>query len=110
MYDKNTRLQETYGITLDEWYAMLQAQGGVCAACGGKRRNYDVDHDHAVERALIADGMQPQLAARMSVRGLLCRRCNKVLRDVRDSRDALRGLGLYLAKPPAATVLGTHDH
>lgn len=74
---KNTRLQQTYGITLEEWRAILAAQGNTCAICGGTRRGkrgrprYDVDHDHALERA--------GLPMRECIRGLLCPRCNRDL-------------------------------
>ena len=79
---KDVRLQETYGITLDEWQAILAAQGGGCAICGGKRPTYDTDHDHAFERA----GFPP----RETVRGILCRRCNRrLLPACKDDPDIL---------------------
>lgn len=56
-------LKQSFGITLDEYDEMLDAQGGTCAIC--KRvplttRRHAVDHDH--ESGII--------------RGLLCGVCN----------------------------------
>lgn len=50
-------------------------------------RNYrlNVDHDHKT-------GL---------TRGLLCRRCNKLLRDARDDIEVFRGGIRYLQSPPA---------
>ena len=99
------RLLDTYGITSEEYDLLLQAQGGACAGCREKRSyNLSVDHDHQVEanlRPMYADAT----AARMSVRGLLCRRCNKVLRDVRDNDATLDALADYLANWPSNGVL-----
>ena len=52
-------------VTLDEYEALLEAQGGVCALCGNppKTRRLDVDHDHRT-------GL---------IRGLLCSRCNQAI-------------------------------
>jgi hypothetical protein len=64
---KNQRkcaLRTKYGMSVEEYDKMLEAQGGVCAICKGpsKRKNglFDVDHDHKTGK----------------VRGLLCHGCN----------------------------------
>lgn len=64
----DARLRSRYGITRDEYNAMLEVQDGRCAICGkeggGSRGNMlDVDHDHETGK----------------VRGLLCRACNTAL-------------------------------
>ena len=103
---KNARLQETYGISYDEWEQLLRLQGGVCALCKGKRPQYDTDHDHKMEKALVASGLDPLAAARMSVRGLLCKRCNRRLLPASlDSVEILSAAILYLDSPPAQTIL-----
>lgn len=88
---------DVYELTPEEWASVLELQGHVCAGCG-QPRSYElnVDHDHKVEKE---QGM------RASIRGGLCRRCNKVLRDIRDSIPNLLGLAKYLQDPPARKVL-----
>ena len=97
------RLLETYGITEEDYAALLEAQGGVCAICGGRRSyNLDVDHSHSLER----QGLPP----RDTVRGLLCKQCNRrVLRSVRDDVGILKSAIAYLEDPPAPKVLGTRS-
>lgn len=100
------RLKQTYGITLEEYDRILEVQGGKCGGCGGVRPyNLHVDHDHKVERAALARGVPASEAARISVRGGLCRSCNGILRDARDSSGKLRQLADYLDAPPAWQVL-----
>lgn len=96
-----------YGLTVDDYEALLQAQGGVCAICGDTdtRRRLNVDHDHATGR----------------VRGLLCNGCNTArlgkLGDSVERAEAraiyyeerarlLRCAIAYLHEPPAVRVLG----
>lgn len=60
--ERRYQLRKLYGITLEEYDAMFEAQGGVCAICS-KPPGWmflDVDHCHVTDR----------------VRGLLCRGCN----------------------------------
>lgn len=86
---KDARLQETFNITMKQWQAMLKAQGGVCAICKGKRPMYDVDHDHALERAGVP--------IEQTIRGLLCRRCNRrLLPAAKDSITILQRAINYL--------------
>ena len=61
---KPTRRKQL-GVTVEQYDALLAAQGGGCAICGNppKTRRLHVDHDHKTGR----------------VRGLLCHRCNRAL-------------------------------
>ena len=81
---RENALLRQYGITVDEYDAMLEAQGGGCSVCGvgsgWAEKRLAVDHDHASGR----------------VRGLLCDRCNTVLGKVGDDPALLDGLKLYL--------------
>jgi hypothetical protein len=78
---KNLRLQDTYGITMDEYDRLYAHQEGRCAICQGWRAVLDVDHDHAVERE--------HGETRISVRGLLCRRCNRRLLPASKEDEAI---------------------
>jgi hypothetical protein len=59
------RIKCVYGITFEEWAAMMERQNHSCAICGGKQgaRRLHIDHCHATWK----------------VRGLLCSRCNTSL-------------------------------
>ena len=84
-------IKAKYGLTRADYETVLEAQDGACAICRGKRPyRLCVDHDHSTGE----------------VRGLLCRRCNKVLRDVRDSVYVLNGAVMYLTLPPVREALG----
>lgn len=79
------RLRARFKMTLDEYDAMLAAQGGRCAACrtdqpGGRWARFSVDHDHAT-------GL---------VRGLLCLRCNRAVGLMLDDPVTARAIASYL--------------
>ncbi len=81
---RNKRLEKLYGITLEQYDAMFEAQGKVCAICGAKdpRRSgrFIVDHCHKTGR----------------VRGLLCHPCNTLLGMADDDKDTLLSAAKYL--------------
>lgn len=83
------RIEDTYGLSLEDYERLLAYQGGGCAICGGKRK-YRLNVDHCHKSGLV--------------RGLLCRRCNKLLRDVRDNCETLEGAIVYLTQTPAAAL------
>lgn len=89
----STHIWRLYRLTRDMFDTLFSAQGNACAGCGESRKyNLCVDHDH--------DPTNPY------VRGLLCKRCNKVLAQVRDRAEILQNLAEYLDSPPAFMVLG----
>jgi hypothetical protein len=76
-------LKVKYGISLEDYDAMLARQGGVCAACKNKKRRSErlcVDHCHVTGK----------------VRGLLCRNCNVGLGLFRDDADLVEAAAAYL--------------
>lgn len=83
---KAWQLQSRYGLSMEEFDAIHEAQCGGCAICGtqgadtGEGLLY-VDHDHETNK----------------VRGLLCGNCNKALGLLRESPFALESAIVYLA-------------
>ena len=78
---KKKHIQYTYGLSWDEYQAILARQGGVCAMCKTKsKRRLCVDHCHKT-------GM---------VRGILCDPCNLTIGLCRDSTKITRAATAYL--------------
>lgn len=87
-----SKLKRYYGITVDDYYRMLDEQGGACAICeaktpgmrhfkkNGKFEMFHVDHCHSTGK----------------VRGLLCSSCNRAIGLIRDDPEIARRLSLYL--------------
>ena len=78
-----------FGISLDDYNALLEKQNGVCAICkntetetgnGGDIKRLSVDHCHTT-------GI---------VRGLLCASCNNLLFRAKDNTVLLRTAAVYL--------------
>jgi hypothetical protein len=70
-------LKRKYGISVEEYNLLLEAQNFKCKICGISEKEYgksfSVDHDHLTDR----------------IRGLLCVRCNSGLGMFCDSIDLL---------------------
>ena len=67
-HSRRRALKAKYGITIEQYDAILASQGGLCAICGtdkahGFNDTFHVDHDHLTGR----------------IRGLLCFACNRRL-------------------------------
>jgi Recombination endonuclease VII len=82
-------LKAQYGMTEQDYYERLEAQGGACSICGRSPEEAGqvrlvVDHDHATGR----------------VRGLLCQPCNQGLGRFGDSIERLVSAVRYLDRPP----------
>jgi hypothetical protein len=82
-------IKETFGLTLEEYQQMQDAQGGVCKICRrpetstrkGVVRNLAIDHCHATKK----------------IRGLLCSRCNTMIGHADENPKTLAAAILYLA-------------
>lgn len=87
-YQREYWLRKKYGLSMEDWQAMLDSQNGVCAICSleDKNGNLHVDHCHAT-------GV---------IRGLLCGPCNKALGLFRDRTDNLDNAITYLRRTPLA--------
>jgi hypothetical protein len=76
-------LMRKYGLTLEQYDAMLKGQGGGCFICGRAPRediSLHVDHDHATGR----------------IRGILCFCCNNALADFKEDPKLLAKAVSYL--------------
>lgn len=78
-------LWKLYGLTVEQYDAILARQGGVCAGCRGSEVVLCVDHDKETGE----------------VRGILCRNCNTGIGALRHDPGVLRRLVRYLERPPA---------
>ena len=77
-------LMRKFGMTIEQYDAMLEAQGGGCFICGRPPRediSLHVDHDHATGK----------------VRGILCFCCNNALADFQEDPELLRKAAGYVS-------------
>jgi Recombination endonuclease VII len=80
---REIHLRNKFGLTVEEYDAILDAQGGVCALCGCEPTpgiSLHVDHDHSTGE----------------IRGLLCVRCNSALGLFREDPDLLKRAARYV--------------
>jgi hypothetical protein len=79
---RHIQLKRDYGITLDEYNAMMNEQNGACVICLKEpvKRHLDVDHCHVTGQ----------------VRGLLCSKCNLALGLLNDSPNLFQSAADYL--------------
>lgn len=95
--DRAARLLRRYGLTMEEYEAIKEEQGGVCAVCRrakGLSAPLQVDHDHALEEAGVP--------IRQTIRGLLCGRDNNRLGWFEAKQAEITA---YLGNPPARRVI-----
>lgn len=82
---RRSYLRQLYGLSVEEFDAIVVSQSGVCAICPtpvGHTRDTHVDHDHTTG----------------AVRGLLCRRCNRALGLLKDDERWLKSAIRYLER------------
>lgn len=88
-------IQARYGISIEQYKALLVEQGGGCALCGSpdpRNRNvqhFCIDHDHQTKE----------------VRGLLCYRCNRGIGLLQDDPEVLAKGVEYLRRPSPIKTL-----
>lgn len=98
-WGRRAHLKRNFGLTQDEYDALFDAQGGVCAICHqpehkvhqttGQLYNLPVDHNHQTGE----------------VRGLPCSNCNVAIGLLGDDPDRIRALLAYVENPPARLIL-----
>lgn len=77
---RNTDLRIRYGITLEDYNAMYERQGGRCAICGAAEGKLVVDHNHKTGK----------------VRELLCHLCNAMIGCAREDLAIIAAAAAYL--------------
>lgn len=81
------KLKHRYGITLDDYYEMLDLQGNSCAICyekapQGRGNGFVVDHCHVSGK----------------VRGILCHKCNTAIGLLQEHPEVFESAVDYLLK------------
>lgn len=83
--------RRAFGISADEFDAILAAQGGGCAICGvvpEREASFHLDHDHVTGE----------------IRGILCIGCNQGLGQFRDDAGLLERAAVYVREGRAMVV------
>lgn len=84
-YQRNRELERRYGINLEQYTLMFDAQDGKCAICLGvapSSKHWHVDHCHKTG----------------AVRGILCSHCNLMIGHARDSHETLSRAVEYIKR------------
>lgn len=90
---RDLRLRQNHGVTLEDYQATFAAQGQRCALCGATengQRAFHLDHDHETDES----------------RGILCAYCNHRLVVVEDPEWLERARD-YLLNPPMRALRST---
>lgn len=81
------KIKNLYGLSIEQFHLMLRLQKGKCAICRQEpqplrdgRTGWMIDHCHKTDK----------------VRGLLCKNCNWMLGQAKDSPEILRLGAIYL--------------
>jgi len=87
---RGRNLKHKYGISLEDYETLFEAQGRCCAICETKENkamygpnkslNFSVDHCHATNK----------------VRGILCNQCNRAIGMLGDTPESLYKAYAYL--------------
>jgi len=89
---KRTDLMRNYGLSLEDYLAMYDAQGGACAICKEKKESFASGADGRVNTLAVDHCHKPG----GKVRALLCAHCNKALGGFKDSPELLRAAADYI--------------
>lgn len=101
---RKSRLKNWYGITMDQYEAILAFQQHKCAICETKLlKDCDTHLDHLHSE-------NPEDKKSSKVRGALCSSCNLGLGKFRDSIEILDSAIEYLKAPPAQNVLSALEN
>lgn len=88
-------------MTLEQYEAIKEFQGGVCVMCGranGKTKALAVEHDHEIAKTC---GHLVKQSCERCWRGLSCSTCNRGLAHARDKIEHFERVIEFLRNPPA---------
>ena len=88
---RDSYYRRTYGISADEFDALLEKQDGGCAICGRKPErdpSFHLDHDHLTGE----------------IRGILCLSCNQGVGQFQDDPGLLERAAAYIREGRAPAV------
>jgi Recombination endonuclease VII len=91
-WDNERKLNKLYGLSREQYSALLAEQDGLCAVCHGPEKK--IEHRTGVLRSFAVDHNHET----GKVRGLLCSRCNMVMGQLEESVDLLHDMIKYLEK------------
>jgi hypothetical protein len=77
---RKAHIKYRYGISVEDYEIMVQAQNGNCGICLKKTKRLYVDHNHKTKK----------------IRGLLCNTCNSAIGLLQDSPEILMNAAKYL--------------
>jgi hypothetical protein len=80
--NRNTKLKRNYGITHDDYVAMIKNQSNKCACCSKETDKLVVDHNHTTGQ----------------VRELLCNQCNTALGLLNEDVTVMQNMINYTRK------------
>ena len=75
-----TKIKSRYGLTQEQFLALMQSQDYACAICKQHSYTLSVDHNHTTGK----------------VRALLCSACNKFIGFARENPDILQNAKQYI--------------
>lgn len=86
---KDRNLRNRYGVTLEQFEAILKAQGNICPICEESNKVFCLDHNHKT----------------LEVRGVICLNCNlRVLGGARDQDHKIINAAKYVLSYPVLEV------
>lgn len=86
---KDYNLQKRYGVTLEQFEAVLASQGGICPICERSNVVFCLDHNHKT----------------LKWRGVICLNCNlRVIGGARDQDFKLVNAAVYVTQNPTDEV------
>lgn len=95
-------LRRTYGMSLDDYNALAESQGWVCAICGHDPKTLHANKSRQAQRLYV-----DHCHTTGQIRGLLCFKCNRKIAPFESNEDWLQRALIYLQLLESADTLDT---